>query len=316
MNDIENKDNLIQALAIPYENIYAVNADTCEAVCYRMGQAISDRYGQRFAVGNYEQNITSYIENDVLEEDRYLFDKVRSVSGVNTLLAEKKTYYFNYRVFRGGCQQYFQCQLVKPNRDKNEFVIAFKNIDEEKKLEFAQQRKLEEALASVEKINAALQEEMVISGALSQEYHSLFKIDAGTGRMTLYRTDGIGMDSELLKKLMNVGDYETVLAKYIDAFVVPEDQQRLRESTGLKVLLERVPEVGLYKLGYRRNMNGVIAYYEMNAVKTVDASGAVTFVLGIRDVDEEMRRQLKQTREMEVQHEIIESLGSEYYSVL
>ena len=31
MNDIENKDNLIQALAIPYENIYAVNADTCEA---------------------------------------------------------------------------------------------------------------------------------------------------------------------------------------------------------------------------------------------------------------------------------------------
>ena len=316
MNDIENKDNLIQALAIPYENIYAVNADTCEAVCYRMGQAISDRYGQRFAVGNYEQNIISYIENDVLEEDRYLFDKVRSVSGVNTLLAEKKTYYFNYRVFRGGCRQYFQCQLVKPNRDKNEFVIAFKNVDEEKKLEFAQQRKLEEALASVEKINAALQEEMVISGALSQEYHSLFKIDAGTGRMTLYRTDGIGMDSELLKKLMNVGDYETVLAKYIDAFVVPEDQERLRESTGLKVLLERVPEVGLYKLGYRRNMNGVIAYYEMNAVKTVDASGAVTFVLGIRDVDEEMRRQLKQTREMEVQHEIIEGLGSEYYSVL
>ena len=65
MNDFENKDNLIQALAIPYENIYAVNADTCEAVCYRMGQAISDRYGQRFAVGNYEQNIISYIENDV-----------------------------------------------------------------------------------------------------------------------------------------------------------------------------------------------------------------------------------------------------------
>ena len=28
-----SQDNLIQALAIPYENIYAVNADTCQAVC-------------------------------------------------------------------------------------------------------------------------------------------------------------------------------------------------------------------------------------------------------------------------------------------
>ena len=80
--------------------------------------------------------------------------------------------------------------------------------------------------------------------------------------------------------------------------------------------MEKVPEVGLYKLGYRRIMNGVISYFEMNTVKTVDENGAVTFILGMRDVDEETRRQLKQTREMEMQREIIEGLGSEYYSIL
>ena len=311
-----SQDNLIQALAIPYENIYAVNADTCEAVCYRMGQTMNDRYGQKFAAGNYERNIRTYIENDVLEEDRHLFDRVRTVSGVNELLSDKKAYYFNYRVFRNDLVQYFQCQLVKPNRDRNEFVIGFKNVDEEKKQELAQQRKVEEALMAVEKINTALKEEMAISGALSQEYHSLFKIDAKTGKMTLYRTDGVGMDPAALQKLLTVGNYEAVLAKYIDIFVVPEDQERLRTSTALPVLLERVPGVGLYKLGYRRNMSGVISYYEMNVVKTVDESGAITFILGLRDVDEEMRRQLKQTREMETQREIIEGLGSEYYSVL
>ena len=314
--EMASQDNLIQALAIPYENIYAVNADTCEAVCYRMGQTMNDRYGQKFAAGNYEQNIRTYIENDVLEEDRHLFDRVCTVSGVNDLLSDHKAYYFNYRVFRNDLVQYFQCQLVKPNRDRNEFVIGFKNVDEEKKQELVQQRKVEEALTAVEKINAALQKEMAISGALSREYHSLFKIDAKTGKMTLYRTDGIGMDPAVLQKLLTVGNYEAILSQYIDVFVVPEDRERLKISTALPVLLERVPEVGLYKLGYRRNMNGVISYYEMNVVKTVDESGTVTFILGLRDVDEEMRRQLKQTREMETQREIIEGLGSEYYSVL
>ena len=310
------QDNLIQALAIPYENIYAVNMDTCEAICYRMGQSINERYGQKFAAGNYEQNILTYIENDVLREDRSLFDRVRTVSGVNALLSDKKTHSFNYRVLRDGREQYFQCQLVKPRRSRNEFVIAFKNIDGEKKQELIQQKRVEDALIAVERVNAALQEETAVSGALSQEYHSLFKIDARTGRMTLYRSDGIGMDITLLGKLMELGTYEAVLSKYIDAYIIPEDQERIRQSSTLDKLMERVPDVGLYKLGYRRNLNGVISYYEMNTAKVVDPNGEITFILGMRDVDEEMRRQLKQTREMEMQREIIEGLGSEYYSVL
>ena len=134
--------------------------------------------------------------------------------------------------------------------------------------------------------------------------------------MTLYRTDGISFDPAVLNQLLALGDYEEILAKYIDTFVVPEDRDRLRESVRLSVLIDKVPEVGLYKLGFRRIKDGVIAYFEMNLVKNVDSSGTVTFILGLRDVDEEARRQFKQTREMEVQREIIEGLGSEYYSVL
>ena len=314
--EIASQDNLIQALAIPYENIYAVNGETCEAICYRMGQAMNDRYGQKFAAGNYERNIQTYIENDVIPEDRYLFDQIRRVDGVKTLLSREKTYYFNYRVFRGNQLHYFQCQLVRPSQERNEFVVGFKNVDKEKKQELTQQRRVEAALAEVEKINNSLREEMAVSTALSQEYSSLFQIDAKTGKMSLYRTDGIGMSPSLLGKLMEVGDYEAILSRYIDAFVVPEDRERMRESGRLDNLLKRVPKVGLYKIGYRRKMNGTIAYYEMNTAKTVDEQGNITFVLGMRDVDEEMRRQLKQTREMETQREIIEGLGSEYYSVL
>ena len=313
---LEAQDNLILALSMAFENVYSVNMETGEAVCYRMGKAIRDRYGKQFAVGDYEQNMRTYINREVRESDRYLFDPIASISRVEELLAQRQSYYFNFRVYRDGHTQHFQCQLVRPSLSRKEFVLAFKNVDEEKRQELAQQKKLEDALTEVEKANFALQEEMTIVDALSQEYHSLFKIDAETGSISLYRTDGIGIDRTLLGNLMRQGDYETVLAKYISAFVIPEDQQRIREATSLENLLRRVPDVGLYKTGYRRDMNGRIAFFEMNVVKTVNADGRITFILGIRDVDEETRRQLKQAREMETQREIIDGLASEYYSVL
>ena len=63
--------SLIQALAIPYENIYKIDANTGEGICYRMGSDMKERYGQRFAAGNYEQAIHIYIENDVIIEGKY-----------------------------------------------------------------------------------------------------------------------------------------------------------------------------------------------------------------------------------------------------
>lgn len=212
-----------------------------------------------------------------------------------------------------------QCGLIPMDRkdtgEVKKILCTFRSVTSEKETLEAQ-RKVEEAIIEVEKANAALQEESAVSTALSREYSSLFKIDAKTRKMTLYRTDGMAFDPVLMDKLLSLGDYEIVLSKYIDSFVVPEDRDRLRKSIVLSVLLEKVPEVGLYKLGYRRIKNGVISYFEMNTIKLVDDNGAVTFILGLRNVDEEARRQLKQTKEMEMQREIIEGLGSEYYSIL
>ena len=249
-------------------------------------------------------------------KDRNLFDRVRTVSAVNELLADQKAYSFSYRVFRNGLVQYFQCQLVKPSCERNEFVICFKNINDEKKQELVQQQKIEEVLTTIKKVNETLLEEMSVSSALSQEYSSLFKVDAKTHKISLYRTDGIGIHPARLKKLLELKDYEQVLSRYIDNFVVPEDRERLREYLKFDVLLERVPDIGLYKLGYKRIMKGVISYYEMNVAKTTDNNGQIIFIIGLRDVDDVIRRQLKQSRKMEMQREIIEGLGSEYYSVL
>ena len=312
----ETQNNLILALSMDYDNVYSVNLDTDVSTCYRMSSVMLERYGRRFAEGSYTRNMEAYLLNEVHPDDRYLFEQIATSARLEELTKQRQSYSFQFRVRRGGRVQYLRCYVARPSLERREIAVAFKNVDEEKRQELAQQRKLQAALTEVEKANSALQEEMTIVDALSQEYHSLFKIDAETGSISLYRTDGIGIDRGLLSGLMKLGDYEKVLGRYIDAYVIGEDQPRIREATNLKSLLRRVPEVGLYKTGYRRDMNGKISFFEMNVVKTVNEDGKITFIMGIRDVDEETRRQLKQTRQMQTQREIIDGLASEYYSVL
>ena len=145
----------------------------------------------------------------------------------------------------------------------------------------------------------------------------MLKLDAETGKMNLYRTDGLGMKKEMLQELLESHDYAgQILDKYIDNFVATEDQERVRNATRLEVLRQNVPDQGLYKVSYLRIVDNKYAYYEMNTIKIKDNSGKVYFVIGMRDVDEKVRMQMKQDKEMEMQREIITALGYDYFSVL
>lgn len=311
------QDSIIRTLAVPYENVYVVDSHSGATACYSMGEAMLERYGETFFNGDYEKKISYYIENDVLEEDRKLFDQIRLLKDIEKLLAERNNYSLNYRVFRNNEIKYYQCYLARLNKECNQFIVAFKSIDEEKKQELEQQNRLNIALEEGKRANKALREEMVISEALSQEYHSLLKLDAETGEISLYRTDGFGMKKEMLQELLESHDYAgQILDKYIDNFVVAEDQERVRNAIRLEVLKQNVPDQGLYKISYLRIVDNKYAYYEMNTIKIKDNSGKVYFVIGMRDVDEKVRMQMKQNKEMEMQREIITALGYDYFSVL
>ena len=201
-------------------------------------------------------------------------------------------------------KEWIRCSIMPAERDEGgrniSVVYVARLITAEKEQELAQQRRLEETRTELNQTNTALQEEMAISSALSREYHSLFKIDPVTGKMSLYRTDGMGMDKQVLEKLMQPGVYEGgIVEQYIASFVAPEDQERVCNATRLSVLQEKVPDQGLYKVEFRRIMNGISCYYEMNTIKITDENGKVTFIMGMRDVDNRVRKERMQ--EMELQ---------------
>ncbi|MDD5832052.1 MAG: response regulator [Clostridiales bacterium] len=305
LEKIRDEMEIAGALSRDYPDVSLLDLKNDTAITIkRKGVIIPE--DQRVIRRSYYDTWDYYISKYVYEADREAVYDAVSIDRVKLALENENEYSCSYRASADETGlHYYQASFIRfrsRHNEESQIILGFRCVD---------------SIVEEDQKNAQIQREQLnIIDALSREYSSLFKIDAATGKMSLYRTDGIGIDPRLLNVLLKDGDFDSILLKYIENYVVPEDRDRLRASISLSVLLEKVPEVGLYKLGYKRIMNGVVSYYEMNTVKTVDESGAVTFVLGMRDVDEESRRQLKQTREMEMQREIIEGLGSEYYSVL
>ena len=155
IQDEVERRSLVEAMSIPYYNVYAVNTDNGLAVNHRMASEIVHMYGKLFAVGSYEENIGIYIRNEVYEEDKHLFDPIRRLSDADRLLTQKRTHYFNYRVFRDHQITYYQCQIVKPDPNGNMLVFGFKSVDEEKKRELQQETALQEAYNAAETANKA-----------------------------------------------------------------------------------------------------------------------------------------------------------------
>ena len=269
--------SLIQALAIPYENIYKIDANTGEGICYRMGSDMKERYGQRFAAGNYEQAIHIYIENDVIIEDRYLFVRINTISGVNELLKDKRTYHFNYRVLRNGQVQYFQCQLVKPNLQRNEFVIAFKNVDEEMRRQLKLTKEME------------MQRE-IIEG-LGSEYYSVLLVDPDIDTVTSYRAEG--EDGRAITDYLN--KYHNHWSEGILSYAEELVSEGSRDEFVKKLSLEHM-RLGeeVYSLTYEKLTAAGIIYLQARVTFVQKADGRFVAVIGTRNVDDLIKKERQQ----------------------
>ena len=301
---LKDEMEVARALSKDYPDVVLIELENDSAITIKKhGKMIAKE--KRDKSRSYIDTWNFYIAKYVLDEDKTNLKEAVSIDTVLHALKDKDEYICSYRIMYGGVIHHHQAVFIRIYShcaEKSQIILGFRNVDD---------------IVEGERKHIKIQEEQLrIIDALSQEYHSLFKINAKTGEISIYRTDGIGMNPDLFRNLMKTGSYEQVLSRYIDAYIVPEDRERIRTATGLDVLLKHVPEIGLHKLGYRINMNGVYSYYEMNVAKTVDENGTVIFIMGLRDVNDEVQRQLRQVREMEAQSEIIEGLGSEYYSVL
>lgn len=171
--------SIISALCRSYHNVYVVNLKTGRIFIYQLTERMRVNYGEKFESGSYEENFRLYENNEVLAEDRPLFEKVDTLDKIRAILKAHGEYSFVYRVqseATGGKIHFYQCYFLLP-RASDEFVVTFKNVDD--------------LFESKEKINSLMEAQtaqLQIMSSISGIYLTLYLIDLEKNSLVEFNT--------------------------------------------------------------------------------------------------------------------------------
>ena len=127
--------------------------------------------------------------------------------------------------------------------------------------------------------------------ALGIDYSLIFFFDLDTNVGMLLRDD----DSYVHNSFF---DGEILLSesmeRYISEYVYEEDREMLRQALSIETMKKKLSERKMYYVNYRVAQEDKLAYFQMKAVSTGTEGGSNGIVLGVRSVNEEMRREMEQ----------------------
>ena len=281
MSAMQMRDNVIQALSMPFEGAYSINATTGEAVCYRMANYISNRYGRTFVVSKYEKSIKLYIDNDVFEDDRYLFDDVAKISGVKELLKDRVNYEFNYRVYKDGKICFYRCVLVRMRPDNFDFVIGFKNIDDETRRDIQRNEELERQRAIIEGLGA--------------DCFSVLLVDLDHDSVNVFRA--IGKDGEYLAAMCSEcgNSWTQLVERYNDSIVTAESTTEFLYKLSIDYMKSHQDSDYTFVYQSLREDRG-ITYYQARISFVKEANGKPVVVMSTRNVDDLVKKEREHER--------------------
>ena len=267
-------ENLMQQtvdlLAECYSAIYYVNLRDQTVEPVRMNEIA------KYVVGSQTEKLTprvlmkTYIDSFVHPADAAEMMRLVDLDYLQKRLEEETCLVHLYRTHKNGVDTHFRLKIMKLAH-RQILVCAFENIDKEveEKSRTAQERE---------------QYNMLIHG-LSQEYSSVWYIDADRDSVSLVRSNATSMTTKKVLDGVKEGSYEQAIRNYIDAFVIPEDRQRLYQQTSLVELRKHIPEGGVYRIGYaRRNLDGQRCQFQACYARALSTRGTQCFIAGFRDV--------------------------------
>ena len=148
---------MIQALSRDYTNVYRVNLTKDAVRAFRMSNAITKNFGNRFQEGSYKKLIRFYVERAVYEPDKEMLLAYALPEHLMQVLEAESSCAVNYRVMRDGEIEYYRMSVsrIESAGEDVEIAIGFSNVDLEIRHEMEQRKLLENALAQAQHANSA-----------------------------------------------------------------------------------------------------------------------------------------------------------------
>lgn len=147
-----------------------------------------------------------------------------------------------------------------------------------------------------------------IAMALANDYESIYVIDSKDNSYVEYLTEG---DEKKLVKRRGGIDFFKDVPRESRELIHPEDQEQFIESLKKERVLANLKNEGSFSLNYRLIINGRPYYYFLKTINTPDDN----IIIGVRNVDEQVKRELIADRDRQMYQRIAKALASRYEAI-
>ncbi len=200
------QQELVQALVLDYSLVWFFDLDTGMGVPVRnddSGHMLDDAFSGEMSL---EESMGLYIRKFVQADDRDMLWQAVAREKLREELAEKKTYYVNYRVMKDGKVKYFQMKAVRAGlwEEGHGIVLGFHSVDEETRNEMEKKSLLEDALSQAKRASKA---KSIFLSNMSHDIRTPMNAIVGFTTLAIAHIDHRDQVEEYLKKIKTSGDH-------------------------------------------------------------------------------------------------------------
>lgn len=292
---------LIHALGIDYNLVCFFDLATGRGNTLRVNDCELEILKPIFGTENdfvLEENLGTYINTCVLEEDQEAMREACSKEWLRAELSEKNMVYVNYRTHCGEETRYFQLKAVRTGDWERQqgVVLGFRSVDDETRRELEKKIALEDALSQA---NRASRAKSIFLSNMSHDIRTPMNAIVGFTTLAINHIDHREQVEEYLKKIKTSGNHLlSLINDVLDMSRIESGKMRLEEKAcslpeilhGLRSMIQGdihakqlelyIDTVDVYDDDIycdKLRLNQVLLNLLSNAIKYTAAGGTVTF---------------------------------------
>ncbi|MBR0405342.1 MAG: response regulator [Eggerthellaceae bacterium] len=162
-----------------------------------------------------------------------------------------------------------------------------------------------------------------VIATLTNAYNTVWLInDLVTEKCSLYHTDMDDAHAEAIRNALSHACYTDTKTQYVATMVAEKDQGRMQEQIGLPYILEQFETKDQFSVSFVRDLETGPRHYRIDFGKVYMPGGRIGAMMGFKDVDDEVRKELavqEQLHEQELRQKelnsMITAMASDYRSV-
>ncbi len=270
MSELENLVTTVTALSEMYISVHVVNLQQNFIYTIKSNQYIDNLLAVQ---ADLQGKMTNVMGNITAPES---LEKILAFTDFSTLSERMKKHKVISCLFHGKlhgwCKAYF-IRMDDPGA-YGSFLYCVEAID----VEIG--REMDNLIA----LKAESSRLLIMLRGLALEYDGLWYIDASDSTVHLLSRNRTS-DSSFNVKEKESGNYVNFFHNYLNAFIVPEDREKVEANASLPALLEKVGEGTIHELEFTRlSFEGERIRTKCRITRVIDEKGTIFFVAGVKKV--------------------------------